>query len=193
MSSSAWWIVGGWTARRDRGLRKPGAAKPHSLAPARRQNNPAPLSANRFVLTLAFARSTPTIAAAAEGVARRVCRAEFDWAREDVVDGDRMSSRLGVFNSGCSTGGVASGCFNQHHSNTFFDRPPIQLSTSMSLSEALSNFEQRYRQGSRSESVITEQGGKSSPTHGVKVRRVEMRRVYTSRPAVSGTPDFVRE
>jgi hypothetical protein len=111
VSSSAWWIVGGWIARRDRGLRKPGAAKPHSLAPARRQNNPAPLSANRFVLTLAFARSTPTIAAAAEGVARRVCRAEFDWAREDVVDGDRMSSRLGVFNSGCSTRGIRLGVF----------------------------------------------------------------------------------
>lgn len=96
-SSSAWWIVGGWTARRDRGLRKGGAAKPHSLAPARRQKNLASFSANRFVLTLAFARSTPNIAAAAEGVARRVCRAEFDWAREDVVDGDRMSSRLGMF------------------------------------------------------------------------------------------------
>lgn len=111
VSSSAWWIVGGWTARRDRGLRKGGATKPHALAPARRQNNPAPLSANRIVLTLAFARSTPTIAAAAEGVARRVCRAEFDWAREDVVDGDRMSSRLGVFNSGCSTRGIRLGVF----------------------------------------------------------------------------------
>ena len=151
MSSLPWWIVGGWTARHHRGLREDGAAKPHLRAPARRQNNFPTLMANRFILTLAFARCIPTIAPAAKGVARRVCR--FCWVQRRRLRGRSRVDR----NSECS---------NENRSNTSFACVPIQICDSTTFEQTSSSQSGRDVIQKRSSQV----GGEDGVTQCVKVQ-----------------------